>query len=77
MASINARRALACAIAMALPCADARSEMLESDSSPTAMTVNKIINESVMTSAKPVRCGRTNTGCFIMTARNLLSAGSP
>jgi len=38
---------------MAAPWLDERSEMLESESNPTAMTVSKIISERVMTSAKP------------------------
>ena len=43
------------------------------------MTVSKIINESVMTSAKPVSCERTNAGCFMVVVaekRGIRSQGS-
>ena len=46
-------RALARAVAMASPCEEALRLMLESDSKPTAMTVNRIIKASVTTNAKP------------------------
>jgi hypothetical protein len=48
-----ARRALARACAIASPWLEARNEMLDIVSKPTAMIVNRIINESVTTKAKP------------------------
>ena len=48
-----AKRALDRAVANAAPWLEALREMLERVSRPTAMTVSKIINDRVTTSAKP------------------------
>jgi hypothetical protein len=53
MASIRDTRALARAVAMASPCEELLRLMLESESKPTAITVNRISSESVTTNAKP------------------------
>ena len=54
MASISASRALLRAVAISCPWLDARNEMLDKVSKPTAMTVSRIISESVITKAKPL-----------------------
>ena len=53
MARARARRALARAVAWAWEWVELRKDMLESVSSPTAITVSRISSESVMISAKP------------------------
>jgi hypothetical protein len=58
MAIIKASRALARAALAASPCAEERNDTLDRVSSPTAMTVSSIINDSVTTSAKPFRACR-------------------
>jgi hypothetical protein len=50
---MSAIRALALAVAIEPPCVEARREMLDSDRSPTAITVSKIISDSVTTNANP------------------------
>jgi hypothetical protein len=53
MARMTAKRALAAARACASPLADERRLIALNESKPTAMTVSKIISESVTISAKP------------------------
>ena len=71
MANMSARRAFDCATALACPWVDARSEMLDNDSKPTAMTVSRIISESVTTRAKPLSLrlradGWVRNGCPVV-----------
>ena len=53
MASMTAMRAFAVARARASPVAEERRLIALSESKPTAMTVSKIISESVTTRANP------------------------
>ena len=64
IASIRAKRALLCAVAIAAPCAVERNEIADKLNKPTATTVNRIISESVMTKAKPLE--RLESGCVFM-----------
>ncbi|WP_345714455.1 hypothetical protein [Luteolibacter yonseiensis] len=69
IASINASFALARAMAIASPCPVDLSEMLESDSNPTAVTVSRIIMVKVTMRAKP-RGGIFRDIRFILAVRD-------
>ena len=71
IANISAKRALARAAAMAFPWPEDRKLMLDSVSKPTAITVNKIISESVTTRAKPLERVLDFKGFMIMIFKSV------